>query len=58
MAFRDLPDGVPGIRDIEAICPAYSPRKRLPGDWSDCEGDGHYLCKGCALLQRDDETET
>jgi hypothetical protein len=43
-----IPDGVPTIRDAEARCEAYSPRKRSPRDW-DCQGDGHYLCDECAF---------
>ena len=57
MPYRDLPNGVPGVRDVNSVCTVYSPRKRLPGDWGDCEGDGHYLCEGCALWKRDDERE-
>lgn len=40
--------GVPGVRDPEAECSSYAPRKPLPGDFVDCQTDGHYLCKKCA----------
>lgn len=42
-----VPTGVPSIRDPSAPCPAYSPRDRQAGDFSDCRGDGHYLCREC-----------
>lgn len=42
------PVGVPGNRDPESPCPAYAPRRPRFGDFKDCEGDGHYLCKECA----------
>lgn len=44
-----LPDGVPGIRDVDAPCSAYSPRVRERYE-AECRGDGHYLCAECALL--------
>lgn len=52
-----IPDGVPGIRDPEARCNAYSPRKRTNQDW-ECPGDGHYLCKeDCAFYSPDEGNE-
>lgn len=43
-----LPTGIPGMRDPEAPCTGYAPRKRVLGDYaSTCETDGHYLCKEC-----------
>lgn len=48
-----IPDGVPTIRDVDARCTGYEPRKNHPGDW-DCEGDGHYLCSECCHLVRCD----
>jgi hypothetical protein len=51
--------GVPGIRDKNATCAYYSPRKRLPMDGrADCRSDGHYLCKECIFLDKDYETLT
>ena len=44
-----LPDGIPGIRDIEAKCTGYSPRKLSFGEFAECEGDGHYLCRECCF---------
>ena len=42
--------GVPGIRDPNAKCPMYAPRKRVTDDVAnECETDGHYLCKECAF---------
>ncbi len=49
----DLPTGIPGHRDPDAPCSAYAPRRRMLGDWRDCQGDGHYLCVGCAHLDPD-----
>lgn len=46
--YHQLPDGVPGIRSIDSPCPAYAPRPYILGDWADCQGDGHYLCRKCA----------
>lgn len=44
--------GVPNKRDPESPCDYYAPRKPQPHDWTDCDSDGHYLCKGCAHLNR------
>ncbi len=41
------PDGIPFRRSREAYCDGYEPRKKLLGDWADCETDGHYLCSKC-----------
>ena len=41
------PDGIPHRRDPDNPCPAYEPRDYRPGDWGDCETDGHYLCGEC-----------
>jgi hypothetical protein len=49
------PTGVPGNRDPEQPCTAYSPRPYELGDWNDCESDGHYLCRECAHLTRESE---
>jgi hypothetical protein len=48
-----IPDGVPGIRDIENPCKCYSPSERTPilgEDALGCQGDGHYLCRECRWL--------
>lgn len=45
------PTGIPGNRDPKFICTAFSPRQWEPGDFRDCEGDGHYLCKECCHLK-------
>lgn len=45
----EMPCGIPTIRDPDAKCTGYEPRKRKGGDW-DCVGDGHYLCKECCHL--------
>lgn len=42
------PIGVPFNRDPEIPCAGFEPRKYKPGDWRDCQTDGHYLCKDCA----------
>lgn len=51
------PDGVPGRRDPEARCSAYAPRERRPGEWGDCQGDGHYLCEECCHKAPEGEEE-
>lgn len=54
-----IPDGVPGIRDIENPCHCYSPAARLHvlgANAMGCQGDGHYLCRECRWLALD-ETE-
>jgi hypothetical protein len=42
-----IPDGIPGLRSVEAQCSGYEPRKYKFGDWQECETDGHYLCLEC-----------
>jgi len=37
LAITEMPMGIPTYRDPNALCPAYSPRKRKFGEWSDCE---------------------
>lgn len=51
----DEPDGVPGRRSPEFSCDAYEPRKKKPGDWGDCDSDGHYLCRECCHLKEEME---
>jgi hypothetical protein len=44
-------DGAPGVRDPNAPCADYDPVPRAEGSLAppgECEGDGHYLCAGCA----------
>lgn len=41
------PVGIPGNRDPQHPCEAYSPRPQMDGDWGDCQTDGHYLCQEC-----------
>lgn len=50
-----MPTGVPFNRDPKSPCSLYEPRDRQPGDYGDCEGDGHYLCRECCHLLRTDE---
>jgi hypothetical protein len=49
-SMKQKPVGIPGNRDPENICECYEPRKKKPGDWDDCQSDGHYLCKECCHL--------
>lgn len=48
-----VPDGLPGIRDIDAPCevfePVGAPHERAPGN-GDCETDGHYICSECVHI--------
>jgi hypothetical protein len=40
-----IPDGTPGIRDVDHPCEMFEPGH---GCWlNDCQGDGHYLCQEC-----------
>lgn len=48
------PDGIPGIRDIDRKCEHFDPAEPLPGDFRDCSGDGHYLCRQCSHYQDPD----
>ena len=48
---KSLPDGIPGIRDVNAKCTGYAPRKLELGEFNSCESDGHYLCEECAFYQ-------
>lgn len=42
-----MPTGIPTLRDPDARCAGFAPRRRTGCDW-DCRGDGHYLCSECA----------
>ncbi|MCR9252316.1 MAG: hypothetical protein NXI20_17960 [bacterium] len=44
------PDGIPFHRSEDAICTGFEPRKKKPGDYDDCDSDGHYLCFKCCHL--------
>lgn len=48
-----IPDGEPGIRDVDAPCdffePAGAPWVYADGT-GDCETDGHYICKECVHI--------
>lgn len=48
-----LPTGIPGHRDPENVCTAFSPRPREVGDMATCDSDGHYLCDECCLKNPD-----
>lgn len=44
------PVGIPYERDPDARCEFYEPFRPAPGQkwyFTDCETDGHYLCKKC-----------
>lgn len=47
-------DGTHGVRDPDAPCEDYTPGE--PTSWARCEGDGHYLCKGCSFRVHEDLT--
>jgi len=44
--------GLPRYRDPDNVCDYYEPRKPRLGDFQDCNGDGHYLCKVCCHLKK------
>lgn len=48
-----FPDGIPTVRDIRNRCAAFEYECH---HWTntDCLGDGHYLCKECCHLDRDE----
>lgn len=53
-----IPDGIPGIRDVDNPCKCYSPSvalRILGQDAPGCQGDGHYLCRECRWLCEDAE---
>ena len=53
------PVGLPLNRDPDNPCPGYEPKKYGRGQFKfdDCEGDGHYLCKNCVHLQKENQNE-
>jgi hypothetical protein len=46
-ARERLPDGTPGVRDVDAPCEDYQPGASGPPQSANCESDGHYLCHEC-----------
>lgn len=49
------PTGLPHMRDPDSRCHVFEPRKQHAGDFADCEGDGHYLCKQCCHFKNRNE---
>jgi len=49
-----IPDGEPGIRDVDAPCegfqPAGKPHEYAAGKVGGCETDGHYICAECVEI--------
>lgn len=56
-ATPKAPVGLPYMRDPDNRCPIYEPRKRMPGDFRQCYGDGHFLCKECCHYEPEEESE-
>lgn len=52
MPMKDIPVGIPGMRDPYAPCTAYAPRPHEAGEFGDCMTDGHYQCDDCAHVKR------
>lgn len=50
-AYGRVPDGLPGIRDVDAPCDVFEPGKPQVG--GDCWTDGHYLCLECIHIDPD-----
>lgn len=50
-----IPDGEPGIRDVDAPCddfvPAGKPWQDAAGDGA-CDTDGHYVCRECVHISQ------
>ncbi len=46
----DQLDGQIGIRDWDSPCSEFNSSPRQLGDFTECEGDGHYLCRKCKWL--------
>lgn len=50
-----IPDGEPGIRDVDAPCDAFQPAGKPfePAEGNgDCETDGHYICSECVHISQ------
>ncbi len=48
-----IPDGEPGIRDVDAPCEAFKPYGKPwqnTEEFGHCETDGHYLCLECVEI--------
>lgn len=48
VGIERMPDGMPGIRDVDAPCEDFTPGTTA-GTLAigDCATDGHYLCDEC-----------
>lgn len=59
---KRVPDGTPGVRDIDAPCEDFNPSATKLTVWSGhCDGDGHYLCRSCehwSGIEQDAEDES
>jgi len=48
--------GIPYQRDPESPCEAYEPFLQHRKEYfTDCESDGHYLCRKCCHLKKETE---
>jgi hypothetical protein len=47
-----LPNGIPGIRDVDHPCSGYTPLKpgEERGPEAQCMSDGHYMCGECVYF--------
>ncbi|MDB5294397.1 MAG: hypothetical protein JWO31_380 [Phycisphaerales bacterium] len=55
---RRAPVGLPQMRDPDHRCHAFAPRPWQPGDFRDCQSDGHYLCVECCHLDPQSDRAT
>jgi len=44
--------GDKGVRDPESPCRDFDPSPLRLGEFPECEGDGHYLCRTCKYLKQ------
>jgi hypothetical protein len=52
-----MPDGLPGVRDVDAPCADFTPALDIMRI-GDCDTDGHYLCGECVhAVVRDEQGE-
>ncbi len=52
-SWERIPDGEPGIRDVDAPCSMFEPTGGpfdLASGAGDCETDGHYICVECTHI--------
>jgi hypothetical protein len=59
LGIERMPDGLPGVRDVDAPCADFTPGTS-PGTLriGDCDTDGHYLCEECVhVVVREDQRE-